>query len=134
MADHAHDTTNADVIEFPVRRPTDHVDRHLVGSHPEDNHLDDGAVENPSLREGIGEVLRDERHRQDRTLADVADRAGVSLPYLSEVERGRKDVSSEVLEAVCRSLELEVPALLERTAERLRGTSGTVGAVFSLAA
>ena len=45
-------------------------------------------------------MLRDERRRQGRTLADVAGRAGISAQYLSEVERGRKEASSEMLAAV----------------------------------
>ena len=43
----------------------------------------------PGLRVLLGEILRDERTSQDRTLADVAREAAISLPYLSEVERGR---------------------------------------------
>ena len=74
----------------------------------------------PRLRDALGEVLREERTAQDRTLADVADAANLSLPYLSEVERGRKDVSSDLLTSICDALELPVPLLLERTAERLR--------------
>lgn len=72
------------------------------------------------LRVVIGEVLREERHRQQRTLVDVADRAAVSVPYLSEVERGRKEVSSDVLDAVVRALDVELADVLERSARRLR--------------
>lgn len=72
------------------------------------------------LREVLGEVLREERHRQGRTLADVADDAPVSIQYLSEVERGRKDVSSDLLDAMHRALDLELPEVLERAARRLR--------------
>lgn len=74
----------------------------------------------PPLRDVLGDVLRDERLEQGRTLADVAEAAAVSLPYLSEVERGRKDVSSEVLTAITRALDVELPVVLERAAERLR--------------
>jgi DNA-binding Xre family transcriptional regulator len=80
-----------------------------------------GDAEPPSIREAIGDVLRTERHDQERTLEEVAREAGVSLPYLSEVERGVKDVSSEVLESIGRSLELPPADVLERAAERLRG-------------
>ena len=72
------------------------------------------------LRTAIGDVLREERHDQGRTLADVAEDAAVSLPYLSEVERGRKDVSSEILESIADALELPLDELLDRTADRLR--------------
>lgn len=58
----------------------------------------------PLLREVFGRVLRQERTRQGRTLAEVAGDAGVSTQYLSEVERGRKEASSEVLASVCDAL------------------------------
>lgn len=74
----------------------------------------------PVLRDVIGDVLREERLDQDRTLADVADDAAVSLPYLSEIERGRKEVSSDVLDAIIRSLGLDLADVLERAAEHLR--------------
>jgi transcriptional regulator with XRE-family HTH domain len=74
----------------------------------------------PDLRGALGDVLRDERLRQERTLADVAAEAAVSLPYLSEVERGRKDVSSELLTVITDALGLDLPTVLERAAGRLR--------------
>lgn len=67
----------------------------------------------------VGEVLRAERLRQERTLADVAAEAAVSVPYLSEVERGRKEVSSDVLYAIHRALGLELDDLLDRAVRRL---------------
>lgn len=76
--------------------------------------------EQPGLREVIGDVLRDERHEQQRTLADVADDASVSLPYLSEVERGVKDVSADVLTSIADALDLPLDVLLDRAARRLR--------------
>jgi len=66
----------------------------------------------PLLRKLIGEVLRRRRLEQRRTLADVARRARVSVPYLSEVERGRKEASSEVLAAVCDALRVELSDVL----------------------
>jgi len=87
----------------------------------------------PTVREAIGSVLREERFAQERTLRDVASDAAVSLPYLSEVERGRKDVSSEVLGAISRSLDLSPADVLERAARRIRGTTCT-GAQLRLAA
>ena len=68
----------------------------------------------------IGDVLREERAAQDRTLADVAEDAAVSLPYLSEIERGLKEVSSEVLGAIIRSLDLDLAEVLDRAARRSR--------------
>jgi transcriptional regulator with XRE-family HTH domain len=64
------------------------------------------------LRTVVGEVLRRHRQAQKRTLAEVAREACVSVPYLSEVERGRKEPSSEVLAAVCDSLGIELSDLL----------------------
>lgn len=68
----------------------------------------------PLWRDVVGEVLRRERHAQRRTLQDVADAAGVSMAYLSEVERGRKEASSEVLAAAARALRLTLADLLLR--------------------
>lgn len=74
------------------------------------------------LRRVIGAVLRRVRQAQNRTLREVAEAAGVSLPYLSEVERGTKEASSEVLAAICRALGLPLPDLLdEARKELLRG-------------
>src|SRR6185503_5422444 len=66
----------------------------------------------PLLRKLVGDVLRRNRLEQRRTLADVARAARVSMPYLSEIERGRKEASSEVLSAVCGALSLELSELL----------------------
>ncbi len=74
----------------------------------------------PALRTVIGEVLREERVNQERTLADVASDAAISLPYLSEIERGRKEVSSDLLGAVCGALEVPLVEVLERCVDRLR--------------
>ncbi|MEU3452085.1 helix-turn-helix transcriptional regulator [Micromonospora sp. NPDC006766] len=72
------------------------------------------------LRRVIGGVLRRIRLRQGRTLREVAQAAGVSLPYLSEVERGRKEASSEVLAAICRALGIHLSDLLEEARDELR--------------
>ncbi|KWV29971.1 helix-turn-helix domain-containing protein [Micromonospora rifamycinica] len=72
------------------------------------------------LRRVIGGVLRRVRLRQRRTLREVAAAAGVSLPYLSEVERGRKEASSEVLAAICRALGINLSDLLEEARDELR--------------
>src|SRR6476659_6463896 len=66
----------------------------------------------PLLRTMLGDVLRRTRLAQGRTLADVARAARVSMPYLSEVERGRKEASSEVLAAICDALRLDLSELL----------------------
>ena len=71
------------------------------------------------LREAVGEALRRRRLAQGRTLREVAAAAGVSLTYLSEVERGRKEASSEVLEAVCAALHLALADLFLEVAGTL---------------
>jgi len=62
----------------------------------------------PLLRTVLGEALRRTRLEQGRTLADVASAAKVSMPYLSEIERGRKEASSEVLASICEALRIEL--------------------------
>ena len=73
----------------------------------------------PLLRTLVGEALRRNRLEQGRTLADVARDACVSIQYLSEVERGRKEPSSEVLAAVCASLRIELSDLLHEVGRDL---------------
>ncbi|MGH4013271.1 MAG: helix-turn-helix domain-containing protein [Pseudonocardiaceae bacterium] len=68
------------------------------------------------LREAIGERLRRTRTTQRRTLRDVSRVARVSLGYLSEVERGRKEASSELLASICTALDLPLDELLRRVA------------------
>ncbi|MEV0185005.1 helix-turn-helix transcriptional regulator [Streptomyces sp. NPDC050625] len=68
----------------------------------------------PLWRDLVGDVLRRERQAQERTLKDVADAARISMPYLSEVERGRKEASSEVLAAAAHALGLGLGDLLSR--------------------
>lgn len=68
------------------------------------------------LREAIGERLRRARTTQRRTLRDVSRVARVSLGYLSEVERGRKEASSELLAAICAALALPLADLLREVA------------------
>ncbi|WP_432055604.1 helix-turn-helix domain-containing protein [Streptomyces sp. bgisy022] len=72
------------------------------------------APREPLWRDLVGDVLRRERLAQERTLKDVADAARISMPYLSEVERGRKEASSEVLAAAARALGLGLADLLAR--------------------
>jgi transcriptional regulator with XRE-family HTH domain len=76
----------------------------------------------PLLRTMLGDVLRRTRLEQGRTLADVAQAARVSMPYLSELERGRKEGSSEILAAICDALGIGLPDLL---AEARRGLLAT---------
>jgi transcriptional regulator with XRE-family HTH domain len=68
----------------------------------------------------LGETLRDARTSQNRTLRDVSTAANVSLGYLSEVERGRKEASSELLASICVALDLELSELLDTVSEAIR--------------
>ena len=92
----------------------------------------------PLLRTMLGRVLRRIRQGQGRTLADVARAAKVSMPYLSEIERGRKEASSEVLAAICDSLGIDLPDLLAEVGRHLAGdrlrraSAGQVGQVLRL--
>src|SRR6478609_603033 len=81
------------------------------------------ARREPLWREVAGSVLRDERRRQQRTLAHVAGRAGMSVQYLSELERGRKEASSEMLAAACGSLGLSLADFANRCARALISTA-----------
>ena len=78
----------------------------------------------PLWREAVGRELRTERQATERTLSDVAEQAGVSIQYLSEVERGLKEPSSEVLSAVAGALGLRLVDLTSRVARSLVRTSG----------
>jgi len=73
-------------------------------------------TQRPLLRSALGAVLRSSRMNQGRTLRDVAESARVSSGYLSELERGRKEVSSEVLRSVCDALGLDISVVLVRAA------------------
>jgi len=71
-----------------------------------------GTEPQPLWREVAGGIFRSERIAQGRTLGQVAERAGISPQYLSEVERGRKEPSSEMVESICGSLGLSLADLL----------------------
>jgi len=71
------------------------------------------------LREVIGDVLRRTRTEQGRTLREVSDTARVSLGYLSEVERGRKEASSELRSAICGALGVPLSRMLSDAGEEL---------------
>ena len=73
----------------------------------------------PLVREVIGDVLRVARTTQGRTLREVSDAARVSLGYLSEVERGRKEPSSELRNAICDALEVPLSSVLTDAGERM---------------
>ncbi len=72
------------------------------------------------LRTHIGQTLRQSRISQNRTLRDVAKEARVSLGYLSEVERGQKEASSELLNAICVALNLSLSAVLVEVSTQVK--------------
>jgi transcriptional regulator with XRE-family HTH domain len=72
------------------------------------------------LRRVLGEALRGRRLRQRRTLREVSGAARVSLGYLSEVERGQKEASSELLASICEALDLKLSDLLREVSETMR--------------
>lgn len=74
----------------------------------------------PVLRQVVGDTLRALRMRQRRTLREVSTTARVSLGYLSEVERGQKEPSSELLAAICSALDVELSELFAEVSQALR--------------
>jgi predicted transcriptional regulator len=93
-----------DVVPLPVRR-----------QQPHEQHDPPAGIE-PLWRESVGRELREERQASGKRLVDVAEDAGVSPQYLSEVERGLKDPSSELLAAITGALGLSVADLANRVA------------------
>ncbi|MCC3283964.1 helix-turn-helix domain-containing protein [Arthrobacter sp. zg-Y916] len=76
------------------------------------------------LRHEIGDVLRDVRQRQGRTLREVSHSARVSLGYLSEVERGQKEASSELLSSICSALDVPLSLMLREVSDRVASAEG----------
>src|SRR3954451_24303506 len=79
------------------------------------------------LRTQLGNTLRGHRLRQRRTLRDVSGKARVSLGYLSEVERGQKEASSELLASICDALEVELADLLAEVSDGMRSNGAATG-------
>lgn len=82
------------------------------------------------VRQEIGDVLRDFRLQKGRTLRQVAGEASVALGYLSEVERGQKEASSEILAAVADALDTPLSVIMGEVSDRLaivEGLSVTLG-------
>jgi transcriptional regulator with XRE-family HTH domain len=72
------------------------------------------------LRAHIGSALRSARVEQNRTLREVAKSARVSLGYLSEVERGQKEASSELINAICLALDLSLSKIMSDVSLRIK--------------
>ncbi|GMA20139.1 helix-turn-helix domain-containing protein [Arsenicicoccus piscis] len=81
------------------------------------------------LRRELGDVLRRVRRDQGRTLREVSAAAKVSLGYLSEVERGEKEASSELLFSICGALEVPLSAVLEDVSARVAETESLTAPV-----
>jgi transcriptional regulator with XRE-family HTH domain len=71
------------------------------------------------LRRLLGDALRQQRLSQERTLRDVSAGARVSLGYLSEVERGQKEASSELLSSICDALGVQLSTVLREVSDEL---------------
>jgi transcriptional regulator with XRE-family HTH domain len=80
------------------------------------------------LRQVVGDTLRGVRLRQRRTLREVSAAARVSLGYLSEVERGQKEPSSELLASICRALDVELSELFREVTDTLAAAPSDGGA------
>lgn len=89
------------------------MNRSAVAQEEEEN---TGTI---SFRIVLGEVLRDVRRNDHKTLREVSDKAGVSLGYLSEVERGQKEASSELLGSISAALGLKLSQTLRLVADRI---------------
>ncbi|QOR72110.1 helix-turn-helix transcriptional regulator [Ruania alkalisoli] len=76
------------------------------------------------LRREIGDVLRGARQGQGRTLREVSSAARVSLGYLSEVERGQKEASSELLSSICSALNIPLAVVLREVSDRVAIAEG----------
>ena len=85
-----------------------------------------GQALEPLWREVLGDRLRSLRTDRDETLAQTAERAGISPQYLSEIERGRKEASSEMIAALAGALGVTVADLMAGTADDLRRIAGTL--------
>jgi transcriptional regulator with XRE-family HTH domain len=86
----------------------------------------------PLWREVLGSRLRALRTDRDETLAQTAERAGISPQYLSEIERGRKEASSEMIAALAGALGVSVAELMADAAEDLRRAATPVIAVSTV--
>lgn len=80
----------------------------------------------PLLRVELGAVLRQLRNARGWTLREVAQESQVALGYLSEIERGRKEASSELLNAICDALGVPLWFVLREVSDRMAILDGTV--------
>lgn len=92
----------------------------------EESHREQKERKMVVLRHEIGDVLRDVRQRQGCTLREVSHSARVSLGYLSEVERGQKEASSELLSSICSALDVPLSLMLREVSDRVADAEGVV--------
>ena len=111
----------ADIVPFPraPHRPSDPSHR----GDPE-----------PLWRHLLGDQLRRRRHDRDETLSETAEKAGVSPQYLSEVERGLKEPSSEMIAAIAGALDSSLIELTSAVADELRSTAAVAPASAAVSA
>ena len=76
------------------------------------------------VRQEIGDVLRDFRLQKGQTLRQIAGKASVALGYLSEVERGQKEASSEILASVAEALDVPISVIMHEVGDRLAVIEG----------
>lgn len=119
----------AEIIPLPSSRPRTLADPAPPRSSPE-----------PLWRDVLGDRLRRLRHEREETLTETAERAGISPQYLSEIERGIKEPSSEMVAAVAGALDSSLLELTSAVADELRTressavSRATCRAAFALAA
>jgi len=122
----------------PLPRELEPRELHPREPQPHEPRPHRSRPQEPLWREVLGERLRALRLHQGETLAETAGRAGISPQYLSEVERGRKEPSSEMIAALAGALGITLIGLTEQVAGELRRLQGTRACgpvmLFSLAA
>src|SRR5580700_9968615 len=109
------------MLSFAVGAPYCGVMAEIIGIFPQW-----GQAPEPLWREVLGSRLRALRSDRDETLAQTAERAGISPQYLSEVERGRKEPSSEMIAALAGALDVTVADLMAGAAQDLRRAATVV--------
>lgn len=88
----------------------------------------------PLWRHMLGDQLRRRRHDREETLTETAEKAGVSPQYLSEVERGLKEPSSEMIAAIAGALDTSLIELTSAVADELRSAAVSASAAVSISA
>lgn len=86
------------------------------------------------VRRLLGDVLRQQRQQQGRTLRDVSAEARVSMGYISEIERGQKEASSECLAAICTALDVPLSLVLAEVSDEMAREEAAATSVSTLPA